>query len=192
MYNENKDLLFNVWLDSAKDDTYKATMPPGFEIDYTINPGQIVEFPTEMGISGFAYNNDALCFVNGFEFEDKTFENPPRVFSLKQSKLTPFGQSIFAKYLTVDYPFDAKIDNLGRVEAIDNLAIVSIQDEDEKGLRPVGAYQLVNMENYITQEDLNRLYYLRKLIGGQSRKAILIEETFRTLVSICLKDELNQ
>lgn len=37
-----------------------------FEREFIVNEKQIVRFPTNMGISGFALRGDAVCFVNDY------------------------------------------------------------------------------------------------------------------------------
>lgn len=49
---------------------------PSFENDFTFDTKKIVRFPTNMGISGFAYNSDAVCFINNYEFLRETTIGP--------------------------------------------------------------------------------------------------------------------
>lgn len=39
---------------------------PGFEEEFIIDEKQIVRFPLNMGISGYALKGDAVCFINDF------------------------------------------------------------------------------------------------------------------------------
>ena len=36
------------------------------EEDFTINEEQIVRFPSNMGVTGYALRGDAVCFINNF------------------------------------------------------------------------------------------------------------------------------
>lgn len=104
-----------------------------------------------MGITGFAFQNDSVCFTNRFVDHDPSHENPSVAYSLKKTSLTPFGQAMFAKYLTRDYPFDLKIDNLKSIKHIVNLAFASILDDDPAlGERPIGVLHLFNKPDPIT------------------------------------------
>jgi len=40
--------------------------PPGFEQDFIVDERQVVRFPVNMGISGYALQGDAVCFINNF------------------------------------------------------------------------------------------------------------------------------
>ena len=71
--------------------------------------------------------------------DESSASNLAQAFCLGYRKLTPFGQAMFAKYLTLDFPFDRKIDNPTSADHIENIAFVSIQDEDYfDGERQVG------------------------------------------------------
>ena len=124
-----------------------------------------------MGITGFSFVNDSICFINGIESLDTGRDFASRAFCLGHKRLTYFGQCLFAKYLTKDFPYDGKIDNLTNRDTMDNIIVSSITDEDcVSGYRPVGILQLVNKKDQkVAQEDLLRVYYLRKLIGAQTR-----------------------
>lgn len=40
--------------------------PKGFEREFHFESRQIVKFPNNMGLSGFAHTNDAMVYLNGF------------------------------------------------------------------------------------------------------------------------------
>lgn len=46
--------------------------PPGFEEEFVIDEKQVVRFPTNMGISGYALQNDSVCFINDFAHKKET------------------------------------------------------------------------------------------------------------------------
>lgn len=52
--------------DILAEDNEDTEETKGFENDFTINERQIVRFPTNMGVSGYALRGDAVCFVNNF------------------------------------------------------------------------------------------------------------------------------
>jgi len=147
MHNDKIKSLYYICLDDDIDKIYKANNPPGFECDYRVQSSQVVDYPTNMGISGFCFKNDSICFINGFD-SDYNKETPPRAFCLGKKRLTKFGQCLLAKYLLKDFPYNSKIDNLTNQENLDNIIISSITDEDlVSGYRPVGVLQLVNKKN---------------------------------------------
>ena len=39
---------------------------PGFEQEFIIDEKQVVRFPLNMGISGYALKGDAVCYINDF------------------------------------------------------------------------------------------------------------------------------
>ena len=39
---------------------------PGFEEEFIVDEKQIVRFPPNMGVSGYALRGDAVCFMNDF------------------------------------------------------------------------------------------------------------------------------
>jgi len=41
--------------------------PTGFEREFNFDCSQLVKFPSSMGISGFAYQNDGVCYINGLQ-----------------------------------------------------------------------------------------------------------------------------
>ena len=46
--------------------------PPGFEEEFIIDEKQVVRFPPNMGISGFALKGDAVCYINDFQHKKNT------------------------------------------------------------------------------------------------------------------------
>lgn len=111
MHNDKIKSLYYICLDDDIDKIYKANNPPGFECDYRVQSSQVVDYPTNMGISGFCFKNDSICFINGFD-SDYNKETPPRAFCLGKKRLSKFGQCLLAKYLLKDFPYNSKIDNL--------------------------------------------------------------------------------
>ena len=81
-------------------------------------------------------------------------------------------QAFVGNLLATKFPFNKKIDNFMELEAIDNLVISSIQDEEQLGkTRPVGILQLFNrVASDILNDDLVRIHYIRKLIGAMMIK----------------------
>jgi hypothetical protein len=92
-----------------------------------------------MGVTGFAYQNNSICYINDFDQSYTESELRGRAFSLGSKKLTVFGQALFGKHLTNKFPYNPKIDNLMGITPIDNMAFVSIEDDCmADGLRSVG------------------------------------------------------
>ena len=44
-----------------------AADPQGFEREFNFDQRQIVKFPNNMGLSGFAHTNDGIAYLNGFD-----------------------------------------------------------------------------------------------------------------------------
>ena len=68
--------------------------------------------------------------------------------------------------------FNSKTDNFLEIEKLFNFAIAPIQDEEYIGYpQIVGTLQLYNQLNGdTTQNDLARLYYIRKLVGSTVKR----------------------
>lgn len=75
------------------------------------------------------------------------------------------------KYTKKHHPFDKDIDNHIGVKEIKNFMISAITDNDifDKE-RSVGVIQMFNKNMKINNEDIERMKYLKKLIGGVSIK----------------------
>ena len=52
-----------------------------FEREFIINERQVVKFPTNMGISGFALRGDAVCIINDFQHKKNTVIGPLRALT---------------------------------------------------------------------------------------------------------------
>jgi len=78
--------------------------------------------------------------------------------------------------MSVGYNFNSKIDNFLEVKDIENFVFTSIQDEEREGdIQSVCVLQFVNrLGGDVTQEDLLRLFHLRKLIGAATVKCQFI------------------
>ena len=194
LHNLEKDLLYSVCLDEESDNARKMYGPPGFEREFIIERGQVVEFPIDMGITGFVKKFDAICYINRLQDKQKDISKPPlaNCFCLGKVPLTFFGQLMLGKGITASSPYFHKIDNFSEVNEIENAVYLSMQDEDIiKNERAIGVLQLFNKkQNDITQEDLHRLFYLRKLIGSQTERVKAIEECLRTTVALCQNQEI--
>ena len=53
-------------IDDDKQLEEEAKMFKGFEHEYLVRQEQIVSFPLEIGVSGYAFKKDAICFINDF------------------------------------------------------------------------------------------------------------------------------
>ena len=128
MHNDRKNQLYSICLDEEGDKLYKEEGPPGFERDFYVASDQVVEFPVDMGVTGFAYSQKSICYINDFEQAYLQTELRARAFSLGAKRLTLFGQALFGKHLTHEFPYTRKIDNFQGVNAVDNMAFVSLED----------------------------------------------------------------
>lgn len=81
--------------------------------------------------------------------------------------------------LSPDTPFNAKSDNFLDLHKIHNLVVSSLQDEEEYNVPiSVGTIQLFNREHSdVTQEDMNRVIAIRKLLGATLIKCAYYSST---------------
>ena len=127
-----------------------------------------------MGISGYALQGDAVCFVNNFAHKKETALGDiyANTSTSRHQVLTLPQQAFIGQLLAKQNPFNRKIDNFLELDSIENLAICSIQDEEVLGKpRPVGILQLYNRTaSDILQDDLVRIHHIRKLVGSMMIK----------------------
>jgi hypothetical protein len=114
-----------------------------------------------------------------------------RTFSLGKKQLSLLGQYFIGDQLAADYPYNNKIDNFIELETIENCVFTSIQDEEFLGkVRTVGTLQFYNrIAADIDQDDLKRLYYIRRLIGSQTKRVQAIETCLKNVVGMRLNDD---
>ena len=162
--------------------------PPGFEEEFIVDEKQVVRFPSNMGVSGYALQGDAVCFINDFAHKKATLIGPmvANTSSSRDQVLTLHQQAFIGNILAKEFPFNRKIDNFLELERIDNLAICSIQDEENIGCsRPVGILQLYNrVASDILQDDLVRIHHIRKLIGAMMIKCEMWSITLELTVGM--------
>lgn len=112
-----------------EDATYdRVEDKPGFEQDFIIDEKQVVRFPTNMGISGYALQGDAVCYINNFSSKkDATYgEIYAQTSTSRHQVLTMPQQAFIGHLLAKKYPYNRKIDNFVELETIENLVICSI------------------------------------------------------------------
>lgn len=51
-------------INDDKQEEEEAKQFKGFEYEYLLRKEQIVNFPLEIGVTGYAFRKDAICFVN--------------------------------------------------------------------------------------------------------------------------------
>lgn len=95
------------------------------------------------------------------------------------------------KPLGADYPFNSKSDNFLDLDKIHNIVISSLQDEEIPGLpQTVGTLQLYNRKySDVSQDDLARISYMRKLIGSTLIKCEYYTVTLQTVIGMNLNDQ---
>jgi hypothetical protein len=54
IYNDDKKSLYSINLDEEGDRLAKENGPPGFERDFVVESGQVVEFPVTMGLTSYS------------------------------------------------------------------------------------------------------------------------------------------
>ena len=73
---------------------------------------------------------------------------------------------------------------------IDNLVITSLIDEEVPGLpRVVGTMQFYNLRGQITQDDLARVSFIRKLVGSTIMNCQYVTVTLQTIIGVNLKQD---
>ena len=145
--------------------------PTGFEREFNFPSTSIVRFPMNMGITGFAYQNDAINYFNKLNIELKkkdVTEHNSQCYTIGQNIFSQPARLLFQARIAESNPYNAKIDNFVNVSQVNNLVICSIQGDEVVGsTSPVGILQIYNKKvGDITDEDLNRIFYIRKLIGS--------------------------
>ena len=88
--------------------------------------------------------------------------------------------------LAKNSPFNPKIDNFVEKENIENFLISSIEDEEIiDRVCPVGVIQLYNKNaSDITQEDMKRIFHIRKLLGSMIVKTEYIQISLQTIIGM--------
>jgi len=83
------------------------------------------------------------------------------------------GFSFVGALLARDAPYASKIDNFIEYKDINNFVISSIEDEVFHGYpQSVGVIQLYDrIEKNVDEEDYNRIFYIRKLLGSMIVRA---------------------
>ena len=141
-----------------------------------------------MGITGYCLKADAIAMINDFSTkqEDTTTEIIGRITSYRQSCFNEVAQSFLGLRLAEKYPFNPKIDNFLELENIESVVISSIQDEEIIGkTRPVGVCQFYNrVASDVTQEDLIRMFHIRKLIGAMTVKCEYVQVALQTIIGM--------
>lgn len=96
------------------------------------------------------------------------------------------AQSFIGHRLAEKWAFNTKIDNFLELENIENVVFSSIQDEEVIGKpRSVGVCQFYNrVASDVTQEDLVRMFHIRKLIGAMTVKCEYIQVALQTIIGM--------
>ena len=132
-----------------------------------------------MGITGYCLEADAIALVNDFQAQqaDTTNEIIGKVTAYGQACFNEIAQCFLSMKLAKDSPFNPKIDNFVEKENIENFLISSIEDEEIiDRVCPVGVIQLYNKNaSDITQEDMKRIFHIRKLLGSMIVKTEYIQ-----------------
>ena len=162
-----------------------------------IKEKEIVRFPINMGISGYALKGNAVCFINDFALKSESDDldlMKAQTSSSRDKVLTLAQQAFIGKILARKYPYNKKIDNFMELETIHNIVCSSITDDERIGkLRPVGVLQLYNKDTgHILQDDLVRIHYIRKLVGSMMIKCEMYAIMMQMTVGIAENYKLKQ
>lgn len=90
--------------------------------------------------------------------------------------MNEIAQAFLSHYFAMDYPYNSKIDNFAEMEDVDNIIVCSLRDEEIiKEVRPVGVLQFYNrIASDVLQDDIQRVFYVRKLVGAMAVKCELM------------------
>ena len=133
-----------------------------------------------MGINGFTFQKNTVNYLNiGNGQIDGVKKVYSSIYSYGKKILPVSEQKNCGKILTQDFPYNSKSDNFLDIYQINNMVIASLLDEENFGeIRSIGTIQLYNRKlSEISQEDLARVYYVRKLIGSTVKKCEYWEST---------------
>lgn len=88
------------------------------EEDFTINEKQIVRFPSNMGVTGYALRGDAVCFINNFSHKQSSTIGPivAQTSSSRHCVLSLEKQAFIGNLLAKNYPYNRKIDNFLEID----------------------------------------------------------------------------
>lgn len=86
-----------------------------------------------------------------------------------------FGSCLLRKNLARSHPYNDKVDNCLNLKGIKNCVFVALNYDDHDKQKNNGVLQVYNKTTgYILREDLERLFYLRKLVGSASMRCEII------------------
>lgn len=94
--------------DKEQDRLANIEDPTGYERCYHIDQKQVVRFPKEMGVTGFAFENNAVNFVNHYDQirQHNSKETPLSLcFSMNNIVLSDTAFKILNRRLTEHNPF---------------------------------------------------------------------------------------
>lgn len=86
--------LYALSMDEEEDRIAMREDPDGFEREFHFEQRQIVKFPSNMGLAGFAFANDGVVYINGFSdlIKKALFEMPvPHCFAIGRKKFPPLA-----------------------------------------------------------------------------------------------------
>lgn len=67
LHDTNENSLLALSLDEEAERLANIEDPSGFEREFNFEQRQIVKFPDNMGMSGFAFTNDGIVYINSFD-----------------------------------------------------------------------------------------------------------------------------
>lgn len=94
LHDVNRKSLFALSIDEEAERLAMLEDPTGFEREFNFDERQIVHFPTNMGVSGFAFENDGVNYINGLNrLLEKTIYGDPisKVYSMARHRFTPMA-----------------------------------------------------------------------------------------------------
>ena len=149
-----------------------------------------------MGITGFAFENNSVNFVNRLDRIrlHKSQDKPISLcFSINNKVLNRTAFKILSRRLTEHSLFQDKIDNFLNIDKLQNVIFSAVQDEFKLGCpAPVGAIQLYNKKNgNIKSEELLAVHHIRKIVGAALVKSDLLRMLLKILIGIKNNDPLN-
>ncbi len=115
IYDPIKDDLKSLSFDIEADRLEMIEDTKGFERVFNFPESAVVHFSKKMGVSGFAFENDAVNYFNGLsnKTQSKTVsEYISTCFAIGQKRIPQDVRNILHQSLTESHPYNSKIDNL--------------------------------------------------------------------------------
>lgn len=194
MYEEDKDNLYALQIDEDAEKRARESAIYSFANEHAFTENQVVRFPSTMGVNGFSFQTNSVAYFAKGKDLLKPKKQFCSLYSVNMRLVPEETQEATGHHLTKEFPFNVKSDNFLGLSSIQNLVVAAMTDEEQMGTeKPVGTFQLFNrLFAPISQYDLARVQYLRKLVGSTIRRVNYCSKTLQTMIGLNLdREEMN-